>query len=159
MANSKKRSLSLSEQCDFWNQWNRDYREQQRLDPASERRAQFVLDSADKYSRQGPIIDIGCGTGWLSAQRSAFRFWRRHGYRSSERSLRTREELLEMLSAHFQIEETTTICPGGDMGILKLINERLTNYVAGKAIGKERLMKLKESLGLGQSYGFVVRKA
>lgn len=45
------------------------------------------------------------------------------------------------------------------MGILKLINERLTNYVAGKAIGKERLMKLKESLGLGQSYGFVVRKA
>jgi len=243
VAKNKTRLLNLSEQVNFWNHWNRDYREHQRLDPASERRAQFVLDTAATYSPQGPIIDIGCGTGWLGAQLSRFgpvtaidlasevlerskkhypkvnfsagdfielelpdsyfnfavsletishiydqsRFlkkvasilrsggifvltsqnpfvWLRTSYLTPPgvgqiRNWRAREELLEMLSANCEIEKTTTICPGGDMGILKLVNERLTNYLAGKAIGKERLMKLKESFGLGQSYGFVVRKA
>jgi 2-polyprenyl-3-methyl-5-hydroxy-6-metoxy-1,4-benzoquinol methylase len=57
----------MADQEVFWNRWNTDARELQPLDRESLRRGRWVHDQLAKLQMGTPsIIDIGCGTGWLS---------------------------------------------------------------------------------------------
>lgn len=72
MSQNSYKVPSVGEQETFWNAWNRDFREHTAIDAASERRGAFALETARFSSKGGPIIDIGCGTGWLSARLTQF---------------------------------------------------------------------------------------
>jgi ubiquinone biosynthesis O-methyltransferase len=51
----------------FWNTWNRDAREERPLDDPSQARAAFVSGAVRQYvPPAGRLVDLGCGTGWLS---------------------------------------------------------------------------------------------
>ena len=61
-----------AEQQRFWNDWNAKYRSPvavARLDPATIRRRDTALDWISELGMDNPhILDVGCSTGWLSAQ-------------------------------------------------------------------------------------------
>jgi 2-polyprenyl-3-methyl-5-hydroxy-6-metoxy-1,4-benzoquinol methylase len=61
-----------AEQQRFWNEWNAKHRSPvavARLDPATLRRRDTALDWISELGLNNPhILDVGCSTGWLSAQ-------------------------------------------------------------------------------------------
>lgn len=58
---------AISEQEEWWNHWNEISREGRPVDGDSERRARWVESRFERLREPTPeIIDIGCGTGWLS---------------------------------------------------------------------------------------------
>lgn len=64
---------ALSHQEDWWNRWNEEFREGRTLDQDSERRGQWVEDRIRGLAVATPeIIDIDCGTGWLSHRLTSF---------------------------------------------------------------------------------------
>ena len=226
----------------FWNTWNHTAREGRPLDGPTERRSKFVLGLARELSQGGPIIDIGCGTGWLCNRLSEFakvtgtdlafevversqakyphvqfsggdfmdlefpmehfelavcmetiahvvdqgaflskinRLLRPNGwlilttqnpfvwYRSSilgppgEGQIRNwpnKKQIASLVAQYFDIESISTLAPGGDKGILKIINGRLVSGSSRRIIGRERLDRLKEQIGFGQSIAIVARK-
>jgi ubiquinone biosynthesis O-methyltransferase len=53
----------------FWNEWNHVAREEQSLDEPSAARAAFVVSAVRENVRSDArLVDLGCGTGWLSEQ-------------------------------------------------------------------------------------------
>jgi 2-polyprenyl-3-methyl-5-hydroxy-6-metoxy-1,4-benzoquinol methylase len=60
-------------QRQFWNEWNISAREhQQQIDEPSLARAAFVVSSVRRFvPQQAKLVDLGCGTGWLSEQLAA----------------------------------------------------------------------------------------
>jgi ubiquinone biosynthesis O-methyltransferase len=51
----------------FWNKWNHENRETRPLDEPSLGRAAFVLGAVQRcLSPDARLVDLGCGTGWLS---------------------------------------------------------------------------------------------
>jgi 2-polyprenyl-3-methyl-5-hydroxy-6-metoxy-1,4-benzoquinol methylase len=57
----------------FWNRWNTEAREEQPLDRESLARAAWVVARLRQLQvRDARIIDIGCGTGWLSDRLTSF---------------------------------------------------------------------------------------
>lgn len=53
----------------FWNEWNTSSRELLPLDEASLARAAFVISAVrGRVPPDGRLLDLGCGTGWLSEQ-------------------------------------------------------------------------------------------
>jgi ubiquinone biosynthesis O-methyltransferase len=59
-------------QRQFWNTWNTTQREQQPMDAPSSMRAAFVLSMVEQHvPRHARLVDLGCGTGWLSEQIAA----------------------------------------------------------------------------------------
>jgi 2-polyprenyl-3-methyl-5-hydroxy-6-metoxy-1,4-benzoquinol methylase len=56
----------------IWDKWNTTYR-QGRLDEPSKRRLREVLATMADLKVQGAkILEVGCGTGWMSAALSKF---------------------------------------------------------------------------------------
>jgi SAM-dependent methyltransferase len=60
------------DEVQVWDNWNSKYR-QGRLDEPSERRMREILASlADLKISDAKILEVGCGTGWLSSKLSEF---------------------------------------------------------------------------------------
>lgn len=60
---------SLESQSRFWNEWNTTSRELQPPDDPSLARAAFVASTVRRcVPSTGSLLDLGCGTGWLSEQ-------------------------------------------------------------------------------------------
>ncbi|MGH4008074.1 MAG: class I SAM-dependent methyltransferase [Pseudonocardiaceae bacterium] len=56
-------------QVEFWNRWNREAREERPPDRPTLRRQQEVLAALQRAGiRSARILEVGCGTGWLSAR-------------------------------------------------------------------------------------------
>jgi 2-polyprenyl-3-methyl-5-hydroxy-6-metoxy-1,4-benzoquinol methylase len=70
MTNATDRHLPAQElQRRFWNEWNVSARELQPLDGPSLARADFVVSAVRRcVPSSGRLLDLGCGTGWLSEQ-------------------------------------------------------------------------------------------
>jgi 2-polyprenyl-3-methyl-5-hydroxy-6-metoxy-1,4-benzoquinol methylase len=63
----------IEEQRRFWNRWNAQFREETGADLISQARAEKIAEILRALNLNKPeIVDIGCGTGWLSEQLSAF---------------------------------------------------------------------------------------
>ena len=235
---------NIRHQARFWNNWNTTAREGRRLDQPTERRSSFVLELCRSFSTGGPIIDIGCGTGWLCDRLSQVapevygtdlaadviaRARDRHPHirfsggdfmalefplshfeiavcmetiahvedqgaflekitrilrpggrlilttqnpfvwlRSSIlgppgdgqiRKWPSKRKLVRLVADHLEIETITTLAPGGDKGILKIINGRWVNGSSRRLIGHENLDRLKEKVGIGQSIALIARCA
>jgi SAM-dependent methyltransferase len=59
--------------------------------------------------------------------------------------------LVELFDPYFKIEKIVTCAPGGDMGILRIINNRISTAVGNSLIGKTKYAKMREKLGLGKA--------
>jgi len=58
----------LVSEAQFWDSWNSKYRQPGTLDETSRRRMLEVLTSLSQLKVRGSkILEIGCGTGWLSS--------------------------------------------------------------------------------------------
>lgn len=69
----KTKPFDVTVQRSFWNQWIADCLETDRLDSSSLRRGETVLQLARSLDLSNPaILEIGCATGWLSAQLARF---------------------------------------------------------------------------------------
>jgi ubiquinone biosynthesis O-methyltransferase len=73
VATSAERTyLPADLQRQFWNTWNTTERERQPLDAPSSMRAAFILSMVEQHvPRQARLVDLGCGTGWMSEQIAA----------------------------------------------------------------------------------------
>src|ERR1700744_395820 len=54
-------------QVQHWDTWNSKYRQPETLDSPSKRRAHEILSALKQFDVRGAkILEVGCGTGWLS---------------------------------------------------------------------------------------------
>jgi SAM-dependent methyltransferase len=60
-------------------------------------------------------------------------------------------ELKELFRDQFVLLHSETIIPGGNMGILRIVNSSTVNKLIGKMINPNRVMNIKEKIGLGKS--------
>jgi 2-polyprenyl-3-methyl-5-hydroxy-6-metoxy-1,4-benzoquinol methylase len=226
----------------IWDKWNTTYR-QGRLDEPSKRRLREVLATMADLKVQGAkILEVGCGTGWMSAALSKFGkvtgvdlgskiietaqksypeidfhsgdfhtvdlplnyfdvivcletlahiadqpacmhrlatllkpggflllttqnksvFERRADVAPPDGWIRqwvTMKTLKRLLRPEFTIRSATTLEPEGHLGFLYIVNSARLNHYLSQAIGAERVKRLKESLGYGQSiYVVAVRR-
>lgn len=63
----------------------------------------------------------------------------------------TPRELREALRREYEVLDCFTIEPGGDMGLLRLVNSRLLNRALGLLIPPAKIRSAKEKLGFGQT--------
>jgi 2-polyprenyl-3-methyl-5-hydroxy-6-metoxy-1,4-benzoquinol methylase len=70
----------------------------------------------------------------------------------------TIQELRALLSPRFDCLRSSTVEPGGDRGILRLVNSRKLTSVLSRIFSKERVIRLKERLGFGQTLVLLARK-
>jgi 2-polyprenyl-3-methyl-5-hydroxy-6-metoxy-1,4-benzoquinol methylase len=71
-ADATGRDAPIPQQRNFWNTWNSTYLERQRGVP-SRRQAELVMRWLERLGRRDlAILDVGCGSGWLSAQLTPF---------------------------------------------------------------------------------------
>jgi 2-polyprenyl-3-methyl-5-hydroxy-6-metoxy-1,4-benzoquinol methylase len=69
MKQEEKLTHSIEDQQRFWNTWNTESREQRKLDQDSLERGETVLVLLRSLKLKRPeILELGCGTGWLSEQ-------------------------------------------------------------------------------------------
>lgn len=60
----------VEDQAQFWNRWNEIFIENARA-RSSQRQAEMVMDWVRRLGRSGlEILDVGCGSGWMSARLS-----------------------------------------------------------------------------------------
>ncbi len=58
----------IGSQREFWNAWNTEHRGSEKLDRASSRRRDEVLNALKALELPNPtILEVGCATGWLSS--------------------------------------------------------------------------------------------
>jgi 2-polyprenyl-3-methyl-5-hydroxy-6-metoxy-1,4-benzoquinol methylase len=67
-------------------------------------------------------------------------------------------EVKALLRDKFVLLHSETIIPGGNMGMLRLVNSHKINRVIDKLIGSNRVTRLKEKTGLGKSLVVLARK-
>jgi 2-polyprenyl-3-methyl-5-hydroxy-6-metoxy-1,4-benzoquinol methylase len=67
-------------------------------------------------------------------------------------------DLKDLLRDRFLLLHSATIIPGGNMGILRIVNSHKVDKAIGKLIGGNRVTKLKEKAGLGKSLVVLARK-
>ena len=59
----------MNDQVAFWNEWNRQAREERPPDVPTVRRQQEVLQTLGTSGlRAARLLEVGCGTGWLSTR-------------------------------------------------------------------------------------------
>jgi 2-polyprenyl-3-methyl-5-hydroxy-6-metoxy-1,4-benzoquinol methylase len=69
MNQEEKLTHSIEDQQRFWNSWNTESREQKKLDRDSLERGEMALGLLRSLNLKSPeILELGCGTGWLSEQ-------------------------------------------------------------------------------------------
>jgi len=67
-------------------------------------------------------------------------------------------DLKDLLSRHFVALHSETIIPGGNLGILRLINSNKVERAIETIIRPDRMVKLKEWVGLGKSLVVLAQK-
>ena len=66
-------SPTISEQKNFWNEWNASLRDPENLNEWSVRRGDAIIEIVRSLNvKQGTILDFGCGTGWLTERLAEF---------------------------------------------------------------------------------------
>jgi 2-polyprenyl-3-methyl-5-hydroxy-6-metoxy-1,4-benzoquinol methylase len=226
----------------IWDKWNSTYR-LGTLDPASQARMRKIAAvMADLKVRDAKILEVGCGTGWLSNKLSEFgkvtacdlgskiieiaqEKYPQVDFRSGDiqtldlplnafdvivtsevfshvpdqpaflhrlalllkpggfllltsqnkfvfdrtagidppdgwiRKWVTMSMLKNMLRQDFMIQQATTLEPEGHLGILWVVNSSRINRYSNKVLGAERVKRLKENAGFGQSlFAVAVRR-
>lgn len=68
-------------------------------------------------------------------------------------------ELRRMLSTNFRILEVTSIVPGGDRGVLRLVNHRFLAGALRRLIGRRRATRLYERVLLGRELVVIAQRA
>ena len=72
MDHEQDRRPPLELQTQFWNKWNRTWRESD-VGTDARQRGKAVIDLLASCQLDGPkILDLGCGSGWLTAQLAEF---------------------------------------------------------------------------------------
>jgi 2-polyprenyl-3-methyl-5-hydroxy-6-metoxy-1,4-benzoquinol methylase len=66
--------------------------------------------------------------------------------------------LKDLLRPHFSIRRLTTLEPEGKLGYLKVVNSSRLNYYCAAVLGGDRIKRLKESAGFGQSIFVIAKK-
>lgn len=70
-----------------------------------------------------------------------------------------RKELASLLASRgFVVCKSFTIIPHGQVGILRLVNSVRINSIIASVLGRERLIRLKETLGFGWQMIFLAQK-
>jgi 2-polyprenyl-3-methyl-5-hydroxy-6-metoxy-1,4-benzoquinol methylase len=67
----------------------------------------------------------------------------------------TMKMLKKLLEKEFSVRHATTLAPEGHLGVLRLVNSTRANHYCNAVFGADRVKRLKESAGFGQSL-FVV---
>jgi 2-polyprenyl-3-methyl-5-hydroxy-6-metoxy-1,4-benzoquinol methylase len=70
----------------------------------------------------------------------------------------TMRTLKTMLRRHFSIRRATTLEPVGHLGFLRVVNSRKVNRYCNAILGADRVKRLKESAGFGQSLYVIAKK-
>ena len=70
----------------------------------------------------------------------------------------TMKELKELLRKDYSIVHATTVEPEGHLGFLRVVNSVRLNKFFGRLLGPERLKRMKERAGFGQSLMVVAVK-
>jgi 2-polyprenyl-3-methyl-5-hydroxy-6-metoxy-1,4-benzoquinol methylase len=68
------------------------------------------------------------------------------------------QDLKDLLSRHFVALHSETIIPGGNRGMLRLINSNKVQRTIETIIRREHIVKLKERVGLGKSLVVLAQK-
>jgi 2-polyprenyl-3-methyl-5-hydroxy-6-metoxy-1,4-benzoquinol methylase len=235
-----------AEQQQFWNEWNTKYRRAEKvaaLDYATLRRRDTVLDWLTELRLNRPrILDVGCSTGWLSAQLAQFgpttgtdlsdssireardRFpnvafecgnflrmappstpydvvvsvdvlscvadqrafvkrlaesIRPGGYlllttpnrfvlerrtnvdpqgAGQIRQWQTRAEVRRLLRDEFVVHRLTTLAPGGDKGVLRVVNSRMLSGILNRTKLAPIVERVKERIGFGESIAVLAER-
>lgn len=63
----------------------------------------------------------------------------------------SRNRLVELFGSHFRIEALLTRAPGGDRGLPRLVNNRISTAVGSHLFGQSRWIQMRESWGFGRS--------
>jgi hypothetical protein len=71
----------------------------------------------------------------------------------------SRGRLVELFEPSFVIEAIQTCAPGGDRGILRVINSRIAASVAERLFGKESWQRMRECWGLGRSLVLIATRS
>ena len=66
--------------------------------------------------------------------------------------------LKDLLRPHFSIRRLTTLEPEGKLGFLRVVNSTTINHYCGAVLGADRVKRLKESAGFGQSIFVIATK-
>ncbi len=70
----------------------------------------------------------------------------------------TLQELRQLLSGRFECLRCYTVDPGGDRGLLRLVNSTKVTLFLSQMFSRERVIHVKERLGLGQTLVVLARK-
>ncbi len=70
----------------------------------------------------------------------------------------TMPELRALLSARFECLRSYTVEPGGNCGMLRLVNSRKVTSFLSRIFSRERVIRAKERLGFGQTLVVLARK-
>lgn len=73
-------------------------------------------------------------------------------------NLLTMRELKDLLRPHFRVLEAKTILPFGHGGFLRVANSLKLNRLVAACVGKSRVRRLKERLGLGGTLVVLARR-
>jgi SAM-dependent methyltransferase len=231
------------QQEQYWNEWVERSLVWQ-TDPDNLRRATYVLLELGRWHRDRTtaILDVGCGSGWLSVAMSRFGrvtgldfsprgterlrqeqpdiewlagdliaaplpaahydvvtcletiahvpdqeafaaalarvtrpggllvlttqneyIWRRTSWlkpprEGQIRNWPSRQRLFELFTPHFRIERLFTCAPGGDRGLPRAVNSRLSRALGTRVFGQERWTTLLERAGFGRSLVLVATR-
>jgi SAM-dependent methyltransferase len=112
-----------------------------------------VYDQQAFASRIGRLVKAG-GTLVLTSQNEYV--WNRTSWLAPKapgqiRNWPSRQRLWELFAPHFSILTVQTCAPGGDRGLLRVVNSRLAASVAEWLFGREGWLEMRERWGLGRS--------
>jgi 2-polyprenyl-3-methyl-5-hydroxy-6-metoxy-1,4-benzoquinol methylase len=114
---------------------------------------QLFLDKVADLLQPGGFLILVCGNKFV---------WNRTRYpRLPEvvpEQFLYKQELRKLISRRFVVQQCITIIPGGNVGMLRLINSRRIELAIGKIIPSDYLTSFKEKVGLGKSILVLAKK-
>ena len=63
----------------------------------------------------------------------------------------SRRRLKELFEPYFSVDKILTCAPGGDRGVLRLINNRMSNAIGRRILGRNLWIQFRERIGTGCS--------
>ena len=70
----------------------------------------------------------------------------------------SRDRLFRLFGSRFAIEKILTCAPGGDRGLPRLVNNRISTAVGNRIFGQTQWVQMRESWGLGRSLFMVATR-
>ncbi|HEY1471582.1 MAG TPA: class I SAM-dependent methyltransferase [Candidatus Acidoferrum sp.] len=113
----------------------------------------FIEVMADQLRDRGYLI--------LTTQNRSIYMRNRRVAPPAEGQLRrwvTMQELRRLLSARFECLRWATVEPGGNGGLLRVLNSAKVTSLLSRIFSKERVIRAKERLGLGQTLVVLAQK-